>query len=388
MVGFNKIVIATDKFKGSMTALQAAEAVKDGLSEGFAGTDIRQPDILLCPMADGGEGSMGVMERVLRDKSADYSKIFIDSVNHLGEPILAPVLIYESNGRKTAFIEMASVCGLNMIRKSHRNILKSTTYGLGSTMRSVITDHGVRKILMAIGGSGTNDGGFGMLTALGWSFSNSNPFRNKDIPTFLSGIESISDRSVGNVCPHLKDTTIEIACDVTSPLLGPEGATATYGPQKGCSQKDIGRFEDALANWQKVIGYPDFPGAGAAGGTGYALKAVLGADMEPGWKLFASMLDLEKEIASADLVITGEGRFDRSSLTGKLPAGIASLCRQYGKPLWVITGRNLIPENAYRPMGINRMIEITAMANEGEDPVRCAQDIIRRSISQIIKQEK
>ena len=215
---------------------------------------------------------------------------------------------------------MASVCGLNMIPREKRNLLRSTTYGLGSVIRSVIERYSARRIILAIGGSGTNDGGFGMLAALGWSYSNSSPFRNKDIPTFISGIEAVSDRSVPSVCPHLHEVEIIVASDVTSPLLGPSGATAVYGPQKGCKKHEIPVFENALQNWATVIGYPDFPGAGAAGGTGYALKAALGAQFVPGWRFFASALGLEQEIASADLIITGEGRFDQSSLSGNTAA--------------------------------------------------------------------
>ena len=375
----NKIVVATDKFKGSMTAEEAAQAIKDGLS---ANSTLSSDNILLCPMADGGEGSMGVMERAFHRKNVQYEKIFIESVNHLGSPILAPVLMYKTDGSTiTAFIEMASVCGLNMIPRDKRNLLRSTTYGLGSVMRSVIESHGARRIVMAIGGSGTNDGGFGMLAALGWSFSNSSPFRNKDIPAFISGIDSASDRSVQSVCPHLKETEILVASDVTSPLLGPSGATAVYGPQKGCKRQDIPLFENALENWIKVIGHPDFPGAGAAGGTGYALKAALGAQFVPGWRFFASALGLEQEIASADLVITGEGRFDRSSLSGKLPSGIAEMCRQYDKPLWVVTGQNKITEAEYLRLGISKVFELSSLALPEEHPLQDAPAIIRRIIA-------
>ena len=374
----NKIVVATDKFKGSMTAAEAAQAIKDGLS---ANSALSSDNILLCPMADGGEGSMGVMERAFHRKDVQYEKIFIESVNHLGSPILAPVLMYKADGIRTAFIEMASVCGLNMIPRDKRNLLRATTYGLGSVMRSAIESHGARRIVMAIGGSGTNDGGFGMLAALGGSFSNSSPFRNKDIPTFISGIDSASDRSVQSVCPHLQETETLVASDVTSPLLGPSGATAVYGPQKGCKRQDIPLFENALENWIKVIGHPDFPGAGAAGGTGYALKAALGAQFVPGWRFFASALELEQEIASADLVITGEGRFDRSSLSGKLPSGIAEMCRQYDKPLWVVTGQNKITEAEYLSLGISKVFELSSLALPEEHPLQDAPAIIRRIIA-------
>ena len=386
MSGFGKIVIATDKFKGSMTAVQASEAIRDGIIEGYCSSGETMPQILLRPMADGGEGSMGVMDRALLDASVQYEKAFMDSVNHLGEPILAPVLLYNgTDGTREAFVEMASVCGLNMVPREKRNLLRSTTYGLGTVIRTLIEEHGIRRMLLAIGGSGTNDGGFGMLSALGWSFSNSSPFRNRDIPTFISGIETASDRSVDDICPHLRQTRITVATDVTSPLLGPLGATAVYGPQKGCRKQDIPVFENALENWVRVIGVPDFPGAGAAGGTGYALKAALGAELAAGWQVFASMLHLEEEIASADLVITGEGRFDKSSLTGKLPAGIATLCRRYGKPLWVVTGTCRVPADQLAVIGISRVIELSSSAAPGEDTYSDAPAIIRHAVASALQ---
>ena len=369
-----------------MTAVQASEAVRDGIMEGCREAGDATPEIILRPMADGGEGSMGVMERALRESGRSYRKEFIPTVNHLGSQILAPVLLYSAeNGTSRAFVEMASVCGLNMIPRDRRNLLRSTTYGLGIVLRECIGSHGVREILMAIGGSGTNDGGFGLLSALGWSFSNSSPFRNRDIPTFISGIETASDRSVDDICPHLRQTRITVATDVTSPLLGPLGATAVYGPQKGCRKQDIPVFENALENWVRVIGVPDFPGAGAAGGTGYALKAALGAELAAGWQVFASMLHLEEEIASADLVITGEGRFDKSSLTGKLPAGIATLCRRYSKPLWIVTGTCRIPADQLAAIGISRVIELSSSAAPGEDTYSDAPAIIRHAVASALQ---
>ena len=378
MAAFSKIVIATDKFKGSMTAVQASEAVRDGILEGVrknsgdTADSTCIPQILLRPMADGGEGSMGVMERALRESGRSYRKEFIPTVNHMGSQILAPVLLYSSEDS-------------TRVPREKRNLLRSTTYGLGTVLRECIESHGVREILLAIGGSGTNDGGFGMLSALGWSFSNSSPFRNRDIPSFISGIASASDRSVADICPHLRQTRIKVATDVTSPLLGPVGATAVYGPQKGCRKQDIPVFESALENWQRVIGVPDFPGAGAAGGTGYALQAALGAELTAGWKVFASMLHLEEEIASADLVITGEGRFDKSSLTGKLPAGIATLCRRYGKPLWVVTGTCRVPADQLAAIGISRVIELSSSAAPGEDTYSDAPAIIRHAVASALQ---
>lgn len=376
-----RVVVAMDKFRGSLKAVEAAEAVRDGLLHSG-----REVDVRLFPMADGGEGSLDVVESELRD----VERIEVDSVNHLGYSMKVPVLLFGQEPR-SAFIEMAAVCGLNLIPKDYRNLLRSTSFGLGDVMQKVIEGYGVRKLIVAIGGSGTSDGGFGMVSALGFRFVNPTPMRNKDVPSFISGITEVDDRGVESICPHLRETTIQVACDVTNPLLGPDGAVAVYSGQKGCKPADKPVLEAAMENWADVVGrwytsekqenvrtLSDFPGSGAAGGVGFAMKYMLGAELRPGWELFSEMIDLEDNIAAADLVITGEGSFDESSLFGKLPHGIASLCRKYNKPLWVIAGRSRVEPEQWRALGIERVEELVVHAQEGEDSIRDARAILSR----------
>ncbi len=380
-IGPLRVVVAMDKFRGSLKAVEAAEAVRDGLLHSG-----REVDVRLFPMADGGEGSLDVVESELRD----VERIEVDSVNHLGYSMKVPVLLFGQEPR-SAFIEMAAVCGLNLIPKDYRNLLRSTSFGLGDVMQKVIEGYGVRKLIVAIGGSGTSDGGFGMVSALGFRFVNPTPMRNKDVPSFISGITEVDDRGVESICPHLRETTIQVACDVTNPLLGPDGAVAVYSGQKGCKPADKPVLEAAMENWADVVGrwytsekqenvrtLSDFPGSGAAGGVGFAMKYMLGAELCPGWELFSEMIDLEDNIAAADLVITGEGSFDESSLFGKLPHGIAFLCRKYNKPLWVIAGRSKVEPEQWRALGIERVEELVVHAQEGEDSIRDARAILSR----------
>lgn len=387
MMEFRKIVIATDKFKGSLTSSEAAAAIKEGICSSYFNLQKECPEIRTFPMADGGEGSLVTMKSAMDSSESEYTEVSIPAVNQLGHPVQVPVLLLENN---TAFIEMAAVCGLNLIPHDSRDLLHSTTYGFGETIRIAIETYGARNIMLSIGGSGTNDGGFGLLTALGYRFSNSNPFRNKDIPTFLEGIESMMDDGVNMICPHLKDTVFKVACDVSNPLLGPDGASVVYGPQKGATPEIVDRFEKALENWADVVekwSWADeddslfnrySEGAGAAGGTGFALGSVLKAEMMRGWEFFSKILNLEKHISEADLVITGEGRFDRSSLSGKLPWGIACLCRKHRKPVWVVTGRNCLPESIWRPSGFNEILSIDASFRHKGDTFANAAYFITR----------
>ncbi len=474
-----RVVVAMDKFRGSLTAVEASEAVRDGLLQaeeiGLAGSgqekernfrpQRRKIEVNIFPMADGGEGSLDVVECAVKNafslgkeetgtkKESEYGdavcRVEIDSVNHLGIAMKVPVLLFGHKPR-TAFIEMAAVCGLNLIPKDYRNIMRSTSFGLGDVMQKVIESYGVRKLIVAIGGSGTSDGGFGMVSALGFRFVNPTPMRNKDVPSFISGITEVDDRGVESICPHLHETTIQVACDVSNPLLGPNGAVAVYSGQKGCKPSDRPVLEAAMENWAEVVGrwylqkslalaqspreieeirglYPeknilkcstdacgvgglenlsakssgnrenkgtlpqgmqkgkfywrnlsDFPGSGAAGGVGFAMKYMLGAELRPGWELFSEMIDLEKNIANADLVITGEGCFDESSLFGKLPYGISTLCRKHNKPLWVIAGRNKVEKQQWGALGIKRVEELAAHVQNDEDSILDARAILSR----------
>ncbi len=362
---YRKIVVAVDKFKGTMTAPQAAVAIKEGIQKGFPEARIR-----LFPMADGGDGSLAVVERAVGGE-----KVSVPATDPMGNKIQAPILLL---GR-TAFIEMAQVSGLNLISPQQRDILRASTYGLGEVICHAVEISRAEKVVVAIGGSATNDGGIGMLEALGFRYDP------------VSG--TLDSSQVEKITPHLFQTAIEVACDVENPLLGPNGATAIYGPQKGATPDTIPILEQRLARWSEAVaqwrGLPpeelvQFPGAGAAGGVGFALHGVLKAKMLQGWKVFTDMMDLEEEIASADLVITGEGKFDRQSLEGKLPLGIAQLCAQYRKPLWLLCGRNTVPEVTYRSYGICRLVAISSLFPK--DPMKNAAEKLSAAAFHIVDQ--
>lgn len=339
---YGKIVVAVDKFKGTMTASEAADAIRVGLQRAYP-----QAQIKLFPMADGGDGSLEVVE-----KCAGGEKIMVSATNPLGAQIEAPLLRMGGS----AFIEMAQVSGLRLIPQEKRDILRSTTYGLGEMIRYAIENLRVKRVIIAIGGSATNDGGIGMLEALGFRYDPSG--------------NTLDSSDVERVTPHLWETQIEVACDVENPLLGPNGATAIYGGQKGCTEETFPILEERLTRWGEAVSrwrnlpfeeLTQYPGAGAAGGVGFALHGVLKAKLLQGWRLFSDISGVEGEIATADLVVTGEGKFDIQSLEGKLPLGIAQLCAQYKKPLWLLCGRNTVSEVVYRSHGICRVTAVSSL---------------------------
>lgn len=390
---FPKIVIATDKFKGTLNASEAADAIKNGILK--RGLDSRcdienlKRNITTFAMADGGEGSLKVMEKGLKLSGKETHIEYIDALNHIGEQIKVPILLY--NDSKSAFIEMATICGLSLVPKERRNLLRSTTYGFGDTLRYVIEDMGIRDITIAIGGSGTNDAGFGALTALGFRYHNNCVFKNRDFAEFMENITAIEDKFVSGVTPHLKETKIKVACDVNNPLLGENGATMVYGPQKGGTPEELQRIENSLKIWAKAIedkygeGSANFPGAGAAGGIGFILHTVLGAEMRPGWELFAEMLGLEEAISSADYVFTGEGKFDRQSLAGKLPVGIARICSKYNKPLFLVTGKiDNVTKEEIKVIGVSDFIELNNNPHD-KSPFSYAREIIVEEVSKLMK---
>lgn len=350
---YRRVVVAVDKFKGTLTAPQAAAAIEEGVRRALPDADIR-----LFPMADGGDGSLEVVESAVGGE-----RVLVPATDPLGRRVDVPILVLG----QTAFVEMAKVSGLNLIPPAQRDILRSSTYGLGEVIRFAIESVRAKKVVVAIGGSATNDGGIGMLEALGFKYDPSGNI--------------FDDSAVSRVTPHLWETEIEVACDVENPLLGPNGATAIYGPQKGATPQTIPVLEERLSRWAEAVslwrGLPadelaQYPGAGAAGGVGFALHGVLRANMLQGWRVFSDMMNLEQEIADADLVFTGEGKFDKQSLEGKLPLGIAQLCAQYRKPLWLLCGRNAVPENIYRSYGICRLCQIVSLYPK--DPMKNAAE--------------
>lgn len=315
-----RVLIANDKFKGSLTANEAALAIRDGLPSSC--------EVDICPIADGGEGFTETMLAALGGRW-----VAVETVDALLRPVTARFAITDSG---LAVMEMASCCGYELIDASDRKILESSTYGTGLMIRHAAAQPGVERILIGIGGSATNDGGVGMADALGILFLDEEEDSLVSNPAGLEDLAQIDRDQLVDLPP------IDVACDVENPLLGPHGATAIFGPQKGASPAEQEKLEAFLTHLVRVTGARDLaekPGAGAAGGLGFGLMHFLGAELHPGFDLVAEALDLTGRIAAVDLVITGEGSLDAQSLSGKGPVGVARLSIAQGKPVVGLAGQ-------------------------------------------------
>ena len=322
-----KVLIATDKFKGSLTAAEACHAISLGLLRSISSLDITS-----VPIADGGEGTTVALNEALGGTWRSLSV-----TDPLGRSISAKYALADCNGVKTAIMEMSAASGFEKVIDSEPDPWAATTRGTGEMMLDAISA-GAEKILIGIGGSATNDGGTGMAQALGFQFLDKTGAEVAQIPSDLMKVEKI-------VPPDIPfKVSISVACDVSNTLLGPSGATRVYGPQKGVSPDSFSAHEDRLSHLADLVrqdlgtDYRDTPGSGAAGGLGYGLLSFCNATLLPGFDLVAGTLGLESLIQSADLVITGEGKIDDQSLNGKAPAGVAQLARKLGKPVIAVCG--------------------------------------------------
>lgn len=323
-----KIVIAPDSFKDSLSASDVADAIALGWAEVWP-----EAQWVKCPMADGGEGTV---EAILAASAGELRSTAVQGP--LGEPVEAQWgWLPES---RTAIIEMAEASGLQLVPLAHRDACISSTYGTGELIAAAL-QAGARRIILAIGGSATNDGGAGAMQALGVGL-----FDAQGQPLARGGLalQALARIDLTGLDPRLADVSFEIAADVNNPLCGPQGASAIFGPQKGASAQQVTQLDGALAHYAdhcaRVLARDlrDEPGSGAAGGLGFAAKAFLGAQFRPGVEVVAELVGLASAISGADLVITGEGRFDVQTLRGKTPFGVARIARQQGVPVIVIAG--------------------------------------------------
>lgn len=334
-----KIVIAMDSFKGSLSSIEAGNAVKEGICR-----VLPEAETVARPLADGGEGTV---EALVTGMDGVMQKVTV--TGPLEEPVECVYGIIRKGtdrekssrkGEKTAIIEMSGAAGLTLVPPNERNPLFTTTYGVGEVIRDAIKK-GCRRFLVGIGGSATNDGGAGMLQALGYEFLDEN---GSQIPFGARGLEGLSRISDGHVLPELKECEFKIACDVANPLCGASGCSAVYGPQKGADEEMIQKMDGWMAHYAALAKkqYPkadaDQKGAGAAGGLGFAFLTFTDAVLEPGIDIVIRETGLREEIRGADLVITGEGRLDGQTAMGKAPVGVAKLAKKYGKTVFAFAG--------------------------------------------------
>jgi glycerate kinase len=356
-----RVLIAFDKFKDALTARQAGEAAA-------AAVRARHPDweLDLCPLTDGGEGFCATLTATAQGRLQPVEVIgprgarTIAPVGLVDWAIIPPAARHQLDpartGGRLAVVDLPSASGLALLAPGQRDPWRTTTFGTGELLRHAADTH-VGAILLGIGGSATNDLGLGALAALGCRFfSAKGALISLPVPSTWARITRIEGRAA---LPP-----VFIACDVTNPLLGPRGAAATYGPQKGLRPEDLPRLEAQAARMAALLcdacGQPptlaESPGAGAAGGIGFGLMVACGAKLVPGFDLVTAWLDLPARLAAADLVLTGEGRFDATSLEGKGPGGLVAAARRLGKPVHVFAGSLGLPEDdhlhAITPAGL------------------------------------
>ena len=322
-----KILIAPDSFKESLEALDVCHAIQSGFSQVFPDADYK-----LLPMADGGEGTSAVLSYVLGGR---WKNVVVN--DPLMRPITAKYLLLKN---ETAVIEIAQACGLHLLTTEERNPFIASSYGVGELIADAL-DESVKRIIIGLGGSATNDAGLGMLMALGMTFHDS------DDNTLAQGggaLANLQRLDATNFHTSVLETLFEVACDVTNPLCGELGASAIFGPQKGASPQQINDLDKALTYFSSVCeqhgyqNYQDIAGAGAAGGLGYALMSFCQAELKSGFDTVAETVELSRHIANADLIITGEGKLDVQSAMGKVASGISQLAKSSHKPVIAICG--------------------------------------------------
>jgi len=323
-----KIVVAIDSFKGSLSTFQGAQAIECGIREVY-----KDAKVILSPIADGGEGTV---EAIIHSNNGEM--VNTEVCDPLGRKIQAQYGFIQKT--QTAVIEMSAAAGITLVNDEERNPLNTTTYGVGEMIKDAIL-RGCRKFVIGIGGSATNDGGVGMLQALGFEFLDKN---GNDISYGAKGLKDLFEIKTDNTLSELGECTFSVACDVKNVLCGENGCSAVYGPQKGATPemiKDMDLWLGKYAELTKKLNpasNAEAPGTGAAGGMGFALLSYLDATLKSGIDLVIEETGLEEHVKNADMVITGEGRLDGQSYMGKVPVGVAKLAKKYNKPVIAFSG--------------------------------------------------
>ncbi|WP_207422932.1 glycerate kinase [Desertivirga brevis] len=347
-----KIIVAPDKFKGSLTSIEACEAIKTAISSNSKTTEVVQ-----LPLSDGGDG---LLEALTQNASLEIRNLTVL------DPLFRPVdTSYLISGDNSAFIEMAKASGLLLLNSGERNPALTSSYGTGELIKDAI-QKGARRITLGIGGSATNDAGMGMAAALGFRFYDNSGKGLMPIGQNLGRIESIDSSNAID----LSTLKIEVACDVTNIFHGVNGAAYVFGPQKGANAIMVRELDEGLAHVAGIIkrdqgiDLQKIQGSGAAGGLGGGAIAFLGAKLRSGIELVLEHSRAEEKIQRADLVISGEGKLDHQSLNGKVISGISSLCKKHNKPLIVVCGRNELRVEEYKAAGIIRVYSIIEYAED------------------------
>ncbi|MFE0809293.1 glycerate kinase [Streptomyces sp. NPDC058794] len=376
MDGARRVLVAADKFKGSLTAVEVAERVTAGLRRVV-------PDLAVeaLPVADGGDGTVAAAV------AAGFERRQVRVAGPLGDEVTAAYALRDG----TAVVEMAEASGLQRLPEGVLAPLTSSTYGSGELLRAAL-DAGARTIVFGVGGSATTDGGAGMLSALGARFLDGD---GEPVAPGGGGLAEVASADLSGLDARLSDVELVLASDVDNPLTGPKGAPAVYGPQKGASPQDVEALDAALAHFAKVLegtetvgaraaGYAASAGAGAAGGIGFGAM-LLGARFRPGIEVMLDVLGFAPALERADLVITGEGSLDEQTLHGKAPAGVAAAARAAGKDVVAVCGRLALAPEVLGRAGIRRAYPLTDVEPDVAKCIADAGPILERVAERIAR---
>lgn len=372
-----KVVVAIDSFKGSLSSIEAGQAVK-------AGVLAAHPDanVIIKPLADGGEGTTDAFIEGLGGQRIDLTV-----TGPMGSPVSCYYGYLEKD--KTAIIEMASASGITLVPAHQKNPLTASTRGVGEMILHAL-EKGCRHFIIGIGGSATNDAGIGMLKALGYSFLDEQGF---DVGEGAQALGKVASIDAKNRHPLLDDCQFRIACDVTNPLCGENGATYIYGPQKGVTEAQKESLDQDMAHFADVTettlncAYKNYPGAGAAGGLGFAFLSYLHAFLSPGVELILDAINLSDALNGADIVVTGEGQLDRQTAMGKAPVGVAKLAKAHGAKVLAFSGSVTKEAVACNQAGIDAFFPILrriVTLEEAMDP-STARSNMTASVEQVFR---
>lgn len=372
-----KVLIAPDSFKGSIDALSAAQAIERGIL-----TVDPETKTVLLPMADGGEGTMINLVQATKG-----TVIEVNSIDPLSRPIQSSYGI--TGDGKTAIIELATSSGIDLLKREELNPLHTTTYGTGLLIKDAI-EKGIKHFIVCLGGSATNDAGIGLLQALGYQFLDEN---GVDIPLGAEHIHNIEAIDQSDVMPQIHDVKFEIACDVTNPFVGKQGASYIFGPQKGATPEIVERLDQSFIHFADVIKsfndkeISNIEGAGAAGGTAGGMLAFLNAELKRGIELvvgFVNFKDIIKE-NEIDLIITGEGKIDGQTSGGKVISGIAQIAKSYDIPVIAIGGTVEMALSALHEQGLTAAFSIANGPITLEDAMNNGDKLIEQQTEQIFR---
>ena len=370
-----RIVIAPDSFKGSLSSLEVAQAMERGVKR-----VLPQSTTVLLPLSDGGEGLVDSLVVASGGKLVEY-----EVQGPLGSPVTAQMGLLGDG--ETAVIEMAQASGLTLIKEEERNPLFTSTFGTGELMRHSL-DLGCTKLIIGIGGSATNDGGMGMAQALGFRFLDA---KGELLGSGGGELARLASIDTSQVDPRIKGVQIEVACDVDNPLTGPQGAAHIYGPQKGATPVMVEFLDAALANYDRVL-QKDLaqnvgltPGAGAAGGLGAGLMALVGGKLVSGIELVLRVLGFAEKTKGAQLVLTGEGKFDAQSAYGKVPVGVARQSQKLGVPVVVVAGTVLPDAEVLHKEGITAYFSIQNKPMSLQEAMENGAQLVENQVAEVMR---